>query len=410
MMGQAGLRCAGSVTLLLLLTVVGCSEPNQYVAPPPPEVTVAYPLTEEVSDFIEFTGTTQAIYTVNLRARVNGYLQSINFTDGATVEKGDLLFVIEPEPFEAELASAQANLQKAEAALKLAEAEVKRTTPLVQRGALPQQELDIKIADQATAEANVAAAKASLRQAELNLSYTKIVAPISGRIGRRMVDVGNLVQSEQTELTTIQSFDPIYAYFTVSESDVLRLLELQGNTDSSNLQENQTPIALALGQEEGFPHLGMLDFSDLGVDPATGTQLRRAVFANEDHSLLPGLFVRLRLQVGAPTPQLLVAERAIATDQRGEYLLVVNKEDVVEYRPVDLGINVQGYRVVKDGVSAGERVVINGLQRARPGAKVTPQEAERMANRPDAAPFVTATLQGEDRSSNRTASNTRTGG
>jgi RND family efflux transporter MFP subunit len=364
---------------LAFLVLPGCGEVNEYKAPPPPEVSVAKPVSEEVADFLEFTGSTRATDMVTIRARVNGYLKSIEFRDGADVKQGDLLFVIEPEPFEAALASAKANQKKAEAAYKLAAAEIKRTEPLVKRGALPEQELDVKEADLATADAGVAAAKAAVTQAELSLAYTQVRAPLSGRIGRHLADVGNLVQAETTVLARIESYTPLYVYFTVGEGDVLRYLDTRAAQliTSAGTDPEPPQVFMGLGNEEGYPHTGTLEFSDLGVDPDTGTQLRRAVFKNEDRRLVPGLFARVRLPISKPKPELLVSERAIGTDQRGEYVLVVDKDNTVEYRPVKLGTTVHGMRVVDQGLKADEWIVVNGLQRARPGAKVDPKREEQ---------------------------------
>lgn len=357
--------------LASLLLLPACGKRNQYVEPPPPEVSVAQPIAREVTDYLVFTGSTRATKRISLRARVNGYLKSIDFKDGEVVKKGELLFVIEPEPFQVALAAAQAALQKAEASLKLAIADVGRTQPLVKRGALPEQELDTKVAAEATARADVATAKAAVRQAELNLAYTRITAEITGRMDRHMVDVGNLVQAETTVLSTLESFDPIYAYFTVSEADALRLRKL--TLPKHGKPAEPMKISLSLANEDKFTHEGTLDFSEFGVDTSTGTQLCRGVFPNADGSLLPGLFVRIRLSMGKPEQRLLIGERAVAADQRGEYVLVVNDKNIVEYRPVKLGQTIDGMRVVLDGLTANEWIVVNGLQRARPSKPVTPK-------------------------------------
>ncbi len=366
------------------LGATGCGPRNELVAPPDPQVTVARPASEEVLDYLEFTGTTRAVEAVRVRARVMGYLKSIEFKDGANVKAGDLLFVIEPEPFEAALASAKANVQKAEATLKLAEANIRRAEPLVERKAITEAEMDVMEANRATAAAEKAAAEAAERQAELNLGYTQIRAPISGRIGRHLVDVGNLVQAEATELTTLQSYDPIYAYFNVSEGDVLRLMELYRDGEIESLRDHPPKVFLQLGSEVDYKHEGTVEFAEFGVDSTTGTQMRRAVFKNTDGALVPGLFVRLRMPVGDPEKQLLVSERAIAADQRGDYVFVVNAKNEVEYRPIKLGTLVDGMYVIKDGVKPEDWVVVNGLQRARPGGKVTPQRTEKMARQPKA--------------------------
>ena len=356
------------------LALVGCGEANQYVPPPPPTVTVAQPVEREVVHQLEFTGTTRATEAVDVRARVNGYLQKIEFEDGADVKEGDLLFVIEPAPFEAALDAAKAALQKADATLSLANADLARTEPLVTRGALTAQELDVKKADVATAKADVASAKAALVQAELNLSYTQVRSPITGRVSRHMVDIGNLVQAEQTTLTRVEAFQPIHAYFAISEADVQELMASGLGTSAKSLREKAPSLYLGLSNEKGFPHEGKLDFAEAGIDPQSGTQMRRGIFPNADRNLLPGMFVRLRLPVGSPEPGLMIPDRAIATDQRGEYVLVVTDKDAVEYRPVKLGMRIADMRVVLEGVQPTDWIVVNGLQRARPGATVKPEK------------------------------------
>jgi RND family efflux transporter MFP subunit len=370
-------RMLGISWKLLLLcgavVLAGCGRANEYVPPPPPKVFVDHPIYRSVADELTFTGNTRAIDAVSVRARVNGYLKSIEFVDGAHVEKGQLLFLIEPEPFETALNSAKASLDKALASEAFAKAELERTKPLVARGALSQQELDSKQADLAVARADVNSARAAVEQAELNLSYTRVLAPISGRVGRHLVDEGNLVQMQATLLTTVEAFQPIHAYFSVSEQDLLQLRE-SGHVNVSTTGNGVLPeVFLALSNEQGFPHAGKLDFADLGVDPATGTQLRRAVFPNRDEAILPGMFVRLRLPVGSPQQRLLIDERAIAADQQGEYVLVVGKDNIVERRSVELGRRIDGMRVVYKGLKQTEAIVVNGLQRARPGAPVDPQ-------------------------------------
>jgi RND family efflux transporter MFP subunit len=367
-----------AATVVCLLPCSGCYKQNEYVPPPPPAVTVEQPVEREIVEELEFTGSTRAAEAVDIRARVNGYLQEIKFEDGADVKAGDVLFVIEAAPFQATLDAAKASLQKAEASLALAEAELERTAPLVKRGALSENELDVKKADVATAKADVAAAKAAIRQAELNLGYTQVKSPFSGRISRHLVDVGNLVTAETTLLTRVEVLNPIHAYFAVSESDVLKFLENNEGRISEG-SANQPKLYLGLTGGDGFPYEGRLDFAELGVDTQTGTQMRRGVFPNPKGQLLPGLFVRIRLPVGGPKPRVLVPDRAIATDQRGEYVLVVNDKNVVEYRPVQLGTRINEMRVVSSGLAMGDWIVVNGLQRARPGGTVTPQRQENVA-------------------------------
>jgi RND family efflux transporter MFP subunit len=365
---------AAAALLLLLAPLSGCKPRNAFVPPPPPKVTVALPEQRNIVETMEFTGTTRATARVELRARVNGYLHKISFPDGAMVKEGELLFIIEPAPYEAEQQAAQAQVQKAEASLQLAVANLARTQRLFEQNAATEQQVDVQKAEQATAEADVATAKAALRQADLNLSYTEIRAPIAGRIGRHLVDIGNLVQAETTPLATIESIDPIHAYFYVSEPDLLRFMQMVRERRIPDPSITPPALTLGLANEGGFPHQGHLDFRELGVDPGTGTVLRRAVFPNPDNTLIPGLFVRIRAEIGEAVPRLLVEDRAIGADQRGDYVLVVNKENIVEYRPVKLGIAVDGLRVIESGIDSGDRIVVNGLQRARPGAPVTPEE------------------------------------
>ena len=364
----------GFASALAVATFAGCQKKNEFVKPPPPVVTVAQPVQRDVVHQMEFTGTTRATEAVEVRARVNGYLEKIAFEDGAQVKAGDLLFAIEAAPYEAALDAAKASLQKAEASLALATADLGRTEPLVQRGTLSQQELDLKIANVATARAEVAAANAEIRQADLNLAYTQVKSPISGRVSRHLVDVGNLVQTGTTVLTRVESFNPIHAYFAVSESDVLEFIRLKMESGVASSAANAPKLYLGLTEANGFPYEGRLDFAEIGVDPETGTQLRRGEFPNPDGQLVPGLFVRLKLPIGEPSPGIMVPDRAIATDQRGQYVLAVNEENVVEYRPVQLGTRVADMRVVNEGVKLEDWIVVNGIQRARPGTPVDPQE------------------------------------
>ncbi|MBY0397539.1 MAG: efflux RND transporter periplasmic adaptor subunit, partial [Thermoleophilia bacterium] len=320
--------------------------------------------------------------TVDLRARVEGYLERLNFQDGAIINEGELLFVIEKAPYEAKVDAARAEVRRAEAALQLAETELSRSRNLIQRNAAPPQELDVKVAERDSASAAVAAAKAALREAELMLGYTEIRAPISGRIGRHLVDVGNIVRPDQTSLATIESYDPIHVYFTMSESDLLFLTGLQGNTGGAAPHDRGLKVEMGLGEREGFPYEGKLDFAELGVDPGTGTVEYRAVFPNADRKLVPGLFARLRTAVSEATPRVLVPERAVGSDQRGEYVLVVADDKTVVYTPVRLGRPAGGLRVVDQGLKGDEWVIVNGVQRARPGTKVDPKRTESVAVRP----------------------------
>jgi RND family efflux transporter MFP subunit len=370
---------APTVLLLGLSFASGCQKKNEFVAPPPPTVTVAEPLERQVTEYFYTTGTTRAAQTVELRARVGGYLQQINFKDGDLVEKDSLLFVIDKAPYEAALASAQAEVAKAQAQLRLSETQLARTRALIERKAATPEQLDVAEAERASAQADVASAQASLKKAQLDLDYTEVRAPFGGRIGRHLVDIGNLVTSGTTLLATLETVDPIYAYFNISESDLLRFLEMQRQGTLEINDADPIEIDLAIGENGEFTFKGRLNFREFGVDPSTGTTTRRAVFDNADGRLIPGLFVRARAAVGDPQPRLLVEERAVSSDQRGDYLLVVDDENVVQYRPVELGVADAGLRVIESGLKPEERVVVNGLQRARPGAKVTPTATEMTA-------------------------------
>lgn len=364
------------LAVVVCANVIGCRQPNTFVAPPPPTVTVAHPVERAVADTIEFVGTTEPTQIVDLRARVNGYLEKILFEDGAVVEAGEPLFQIERAPYQSVLDAALATQQKAVASLALAQSQYRRMEPLRKNSVVTQEELDVQAAQVETSKADVAAAQAAVRKAELDLGYTTITAPITGRIGRHMVDIGNLVQSGTTQLAVIQAIDPIYAYFDVSENDLLRFMAMLRNHELPDPDKNPPVLHLGLANEQGFPHKGHLDFRELGINAETGTTKRRGIFPNTDWQLLPGMFVRIQASIGDPKPRLLVEERAIGSDQRGEFLLIVNEKNVVEYRPVQLGIHVDDLRVVESGVKAGDKVVVNGLQRARPGAPVTPETAK----------------------------------
>lgn len=373
-----GLRLASVACLLAAgLSAVGCGGRNEFKPPPPPKVTVDQPVEREVTDWVEFTGNTRATETVELRSRVKGYLQRLpeaeQFKDGSQVTKGDLLFVIEKAPFEAELEAAQANLAKAVAATQLAQANLSRTSELVDKNAISRQQFDVDTAELATAKATERAAQASLTQAELNLSYTEIRAPLSGRIGRHLVDPGNLVLPDQTLLAVVESIDPIHAYFYVSERELLRFMDMLRKGELPNPEQVPPKLFLALANEDDFPHEGTLDFREFGVDPATGTAERRGTFENDDLTLVPGMFVRIRASLGKAR-RVLVEERALGADQRGDFVLVVGKDNIVEYRPVKLGIQVEGLRVIEQGLAVDETIVVVGLQRARPDAPVDPQQ------------------------------------
>jgi multidrug efflux system membrane fusion protein len=360
---------------LLALLLADCGQENTYVPPPPPTVTVSRPVQRTVTNTIELTGNTQSSNTVNLVARVTGYLQSVNFKDGSFVKKGDLLFVIEPEPYQADVQLAQATVEQQQATLTNATSEYERQQRMIKQNATSESDVENWRAQRDGARAAVDQANANLEIAQINLGYTRIVAPFDGRIGRRQVDPGNLVgPGGTTQLATIDQLAPIYVYFNVNEEDVLRLragLRAKGKT-----LKDVEPIKLGIGlqNETGYPHEATLDFVATDVDQSTGTLQARGVIPNKDYVFLPGLFVRVQIPVGTTPDALLVPDRAVGVDQRGHYLLVVGQDDVVAQRTIEIGALHDGMRVITQGLGADDRVVIDGLQRAIPGSKVTPRE------------------------------------
>jgi RND family efflux transporter MFP subunit len=335
-----------------------------------PAVLVSEPVVRSVTEYEEFTGMTQAKQTIEIRAHVSGYLDKANFVEGALVKKDEVLFEIDPRPFEAELAQAEANLVQAQAKAERALLDYNRNEKLAARGIVSQEDFVKFRGDQKEAEAAVGSARAARDRSKLNLEYTKVKTIISGRVSRRMIDPGNMVKSDETPLTTVVSLDPIYAYFDVDEGTELRLrrLVLEGKLES--LSDPKMSVELGLADEDGYPHKGTVDFSDNQLDGSTGTLRMRGVFANPDGLLAPGRFVRVRLPLGAPHQALLVAEQAIGRDQTQKYVYVVNPDRVVEYRRVKVGRLYDGLRELTEGLKLGEKVVVNGLQRIRPKAEV----------------------------------------
>ncbi len=409
----------GLLALAASFGLAGCGQKNQYVEPPPPEVTVVEPRQQNVARYLGATGTVQPIVTVEIRARVRGFLKERHFEEGSLVEKGQLLLVIDEEPFQVKLDQAKAMRDEARAALH--KAERSRAGELAQaKLALDEAALEHALSNEArlrklidgnvvtedeferaeslrkqaeaqvessrvalgqsrsdvetnilAARASLAAAETAVRNAEIELEYCRMTAPISGRISEVNHDLGNLVGDGQASLlATIVQLDPVHVYLTLSESDLLQFEARPGAASGA-----AAPVEMGLAGEEGFPHQGTIDYRDPAIDPGTGTIRLRGRFENPRGTIIPGTFVRLRLAIDEQLGALLVPERALGTDQSGQFVLVVGEGDVVEYRNVEAGSRLGDLRVVEGAIHPGDRVVVEGLLRARPGLKVTPRLA-----------------------------------
>jgi RND family efflux transporter MFP subunit len=356
-----------------LVMAAACGDKNVYAPPPPPKVTVSQPVRQPVTDYLEFTGNAQAINTAQLRARVPGYLEKVYFKDGDLVKKGQLLFLIQPNTYQAKLAEAEADILKQKAALDHARAEVQRFTRLINQKAAAQSDLDNWRFQLDSAKAALKAAEAKRDLARLDLSYTRVTAPFNGRIDRRLKDVGNLVGAgEYTLLAEINQIDPIYFYFTMNEADLLQVMTKSGRSPLES-EKIKVPLSLGLANEEGYPHQGYLDFAAISLTPTTGSLQLRGIFPNPDGKIVPGLFGRIRGAVmGRTKENLLVPAVALGYDQQGTYVLVVEDNNVVQRRSVKTGIAVGDLRVVQEGLTGNEWIITNGLLRAFPGKPVTP--------------------------------------
>lgn len=363
------------------LSLAGCRGGAQASAaptPPPPAVTVAAAQQRTITDWDEFIGRLEAVESVEIRPRISGYIERVVFKAGEEVRKGDVLFEIDRRPYQADVQRAEADLAQARSGAALAARALQRSKQLAAGEAISREDLDNRTAAEERASAAVRAAEAALSMARLNLEWTRVRSPIQGRVGRAEVTVGNLVQAGGlTRLTTVVSQDPIYASFDADERSFLRYAA----KGSGGPRDRRARVLLGTASEgDAFPHEGTIDFIDNQLDPRTGTVRVRAVFSNKDHLFTPGLYARLKLVGGAPYQATLVSDRAIGTDQDKKFVLVVKPDSTVEYRPVQLGRLVDGYRVVAAGVRAGEQVVVNGLQRVRPGMQVTASAAPTLAD------------------------------
>ena len=374
---------------LTLASTAACKKENAYVPPPPPQVGVAKPLQKPVMPYLEVTGNTAAFNQVDLVARVQGFLQEINYKDGAEAKRADTLFVIEPTPYEAKLQQAQAQLAATQASLVQTTAEYNRQAQLGRSDFASQSAVEQARAKRDSDQANLTNLQAGVTLAAINLGYTRVTAPFDGVVTAHAASVGELVGvTSPTKLATIVQLDPIYVTFNISEQDVLRIRDDMIKRGAKLDDLSVIPVEVGLMTEEGYPHKGTIDYAAPNVDAATGTMLVRGILKNPDESLLPGFFARIRVPLLLkPSDALLVPDAALGADQAGRYVLVVNKDNVVEQRKVEVGQLDGALRVITSGLAPDDQVVISGLQRAVQGAKVTPQQTAIAATpAPAAAP------------------------
>lgn len=371
--------------LLVFLVAAGCHTRPAAPAPAvPPKVTVSRPVQRKIADTRDFTGRIEAVETADIRARVRGFLQKVHFKEGVEVKQGDLLYEIDPRTFQADVERAQAEAEKLEAQLRLSTSEAERATRLRGTQAVSQEEYTQRVAARDTARAALAQSKAALESARLELSFTQIRAPIAGRIGRTLVTEGNLVGfNEPTLLTSIVRTDPMYVVFEAPEQDFLDYQKRVREQGVATAADAKVPVYVGLANEEGRPHEGIINFRDNRVDPGTGTMLIRGELPNPQRVLVPGLYARIRVPVSARRLRLLVPEAALAADQRGQYVFVVQDDNTVAQRHVKTGQREGEFIILESGLKPEEWVIVNGIQRARPGAPVAPERVEPEKQIPD---------------------------
>lgn len=404
------LRSASCFLLGMTVLIAGCGRKQPAAAIPPTEVTVVHPVEREIQEWDAFTGRLEAPETVEIRARVSGYLESIHFKDGSLVKKGALLFVIDPRPYQAALTGAQASLQQAQAQRALAQTNLNRSQDLRKKNVVAQEDLDNQINNFKVAEAQVASAQANLENARLNLDFTQVRAPVTGRVSRHYVSIGNLVgggSDTSTLLTTITSLDPIYAYFEVDEASYLKYAGMfaakSSSADPNNDAAPNLPVELQLSNESAFDHKGQLDFIDNRLDRDTATVQLRGVFSNQDLKLTPGLFARVRIPGREPGKAILLPDQAIGADQSQQYVITVSPDNKAIYTRVELGPIVDGLRVIRKGLTTADRVVAIGMQRARPGTplKLTEKSAAEIIGTQDPVPVTPGAAPGKTALSDR---------
>ncbi len=369
---------ASAAPVIAVLLLAGCGKKEEAAAPPPPPVTVANPTKKVTTDWDEFTGRFDAVEQVQVRARVTGFVTKVAFTDGAVVKTGDLLYEIDPRQYQAAAEQAQGQLDDAKAKVVLAEKELERATTLIKTDAISENIVDQRNQALAAAQAATLQAEGALKQAQLNVEYTKVVAPIDGRVSRHLVTVGNLVQGSEsgaTLLTSIVSLSPIYVYFDTDEATYVRNSKLWFEGKRPSSRDTPNPVEITLVGETKPSHEGKMNFLDNRLDVGTGTLRGRAIVDNKDLSILPGQFARVRIIASGEYEALLIPDAAVANDQSRKIVMVVKADDTVEARPVTLGPLDGGLRVIREGLKPDDRVIVDGLQRARIGAKVSPKMA-----------------------------------
>jgi membrane fusion protein, multidrug efflux system len=390
-----------SPVLVVALTpwLAGCN--NQQPAThglPPAEVTVSKPEQKKVVSWNEFTGRTAAVKLVNVTPRVSGYIVDIPFKEGDLVHKGDLLFQIDPRPYQHAYEQAVGQLQQAQANQQLQDVTFARQQRLRETGVIAKEEYDTALSNKSQAAAQVISAQAALNSAQLNLEFTHVTSPIDGRVSRQLVNIGNLVKADSTQLTTIASIDPIYAYFSVDELAALGYQRLVGEGKLPGSQDGKTPVYLQLEDETGFPHEGTIDFSDNAFDSSTGTLLVRGTFPNADGFLTPGSFVRVRVASSPKYDALLVADRAIGSDQDQSFVYVVDSKNIARLRHIMTGQLAEGLRVVKSGLRPDDEVIVNGIIKVRPDSSVKPQQgAMEQFSSNDTSPQLTTSKSSASR-------------
>ncbi len=366
---------SGLILVLFVLGVAACSpQPQQNEPPMAPVVSVAQVVSERLTEWDEFTGRLQAPQTVEIRPRVSGYIDMVAFEEGAMVKPGEPLFFIDNRPFKAEVKRLKAELLDAESVLSLAKKEYVRAQDLIKRRAISDEILDQRFTQQQRAHARVSSVKAALELAKLQLSYTRVTSPIAGRVSNALITRGNYITEGQSLLTTVVSTQEVHAYFDADEQTYLKYTKLAEQGTRPSARDIQHPVLMALANDEGFPHQGVIDFVDNRVNQTTGTIRGRAVFNNDKGQLIPGLFTRIRLVGSAAYQGILIDDRAIGTDLNNKYVLILDDNNQVNYRAVELGEKLQGLRIIKSGLAAGDKIVVNGLQKVRPGTLVSPKQ------------------------------------